>query len=87
MSETQRYQLREAAGKYWLLDMEQKPGKYFPPIAMNETGAMILTSYWKKNDPKDAATLLSDTYEITLEEALSDVNDFLSDLKRKGIAL
>ena len=87
MNGRQRYQIRHAAGQYWLLDMEQKPGKYKAPLALNETGAMILESFWEQGDPKAAAKALSDEYEIGMEEALADVTDFLGQLKRQGIAL
>ena len=36
-----RFQLRHAAGLYWLLDMEQDAGSYKKPLAMNEMGAEI----------------------------------------------
>ena len=87
MQGTKRYQLRQAAGKYWLLDMQQEPGRYRAPVAMNETGAIILEHYWEQKDPMDAARALSETYEIKLEEALPDVNAFLEELKRQGIVL
>ena len=87
MTETKRYQLRHAAGQFWLLDMQQEPEKYRAPVAMNETGAMILEHYWKRNDPMDAARALSETYEISLEEALPDVKAFLEELRRQGIVL
>lgn len=83
----EHYQLRRAAGKYWLLDMEQEPQKYKAPVAMNETGAMILQSFWEAGRAEDAAKTLSDTYEIDLEEALGDVKEFLQQLQAQGIAL
>ena len=83
----ERYQLRRAAGKYWLLDMEQAGGDYKAPVAMNETGAMILNSYWRADDPEEAAKVLSETYEIELEEALTDVKEFLRQLESQGVVL
>lgn len=87
MKGKQRYQLRQAAGKFWLLDMEQEAGVYRAPVAMNETGAMILNSYWETGDPESAAKALHDEYEIEMDEALRDVSDFLNQLRRQGIAL
>ena len=40
-----RYQLRCAAGKYWLLDMEQDGETYRPPLMLNESGAYIFRQY------------------------------------------
>ena len=36
-----RYQLRRAAGRYWLLDMEQEGVPYRRPLCMNEMGAAV----------------------------------------------
>ena len=87
MKGKERYQLRRAAGKFWLLDMEQEMGKYRAPIAMNETGAMILQGFWETGKEEDAAKALSETYEIDLEEALADVREFLQQLQAQGVAL
>lgn len=40
-----KYQLRCAAGKYWLLDMEQDGEPYRPPLMLNESGAYIFRQY------------------------------------------
>ena len=87
MADQQRYQLRHAGGKYWLLDLKQDPGRYRAPIAVNETAAMILNCIWDKGDPKAAAKVLSETYEIEPGEALADVNAFLEDLRRQGVEI
>lgn len=44
-----RYQLRCAAGKYWLLDMEQDGETYRPPLMLNESGAYIFRQYMAGN--------------------------------------
>lgn len=80
MRSHKRYQLRAAAGKYWLLDMGQEDNSYRAPVAMNETGALILETYWDTGDPERTARVLQETYEIDFEEALTDVKDFLSSL-------
>lgn len=83
----ERYKLRHAAGNYWLLDTEQKPGSYRAPIAMNETGATILQSYLQTGEEQEAAAILSKEYEIGMDEALEDVRGFLEQLRRQGIEL
>ena len=37
--QSERYQIRQAAGMYWLLDMEQPGIPYRQPVLLNETGA------------------------------------------------
>ena len=83
----EQYQLRHAAGKYWLLDMTQDATRYRAPVAMNETGALILKSFWESQDIQAAAKVLSETYEIDLQEALGDVKMFLKQLEKQGIVL
>ena len=83
----ERYQLRAAAGKYWLLDMEQNADRYRAPVAMNETGAIILKNYWESGTAEGAAKVLSETYEIDLKDAFADVKDFLNQLTRQGVDL
>lgn len=87
MGEKERYKLRQAAGNYWLLDMEQKPGNYREPVAVNETGAMILQNYLETAKELEAAAVLSKEYEIGMDEALEDVRGFLEQLRRQGIEL
>lgn len=41
-----RYQLRCAAGKYWLLDMEQDGETYRPPLMLNESGGLYLQAVY-----------------------------------------
>ena len=48
MNGDRRYQIRHAAGQYWLLDMHQEVEDYKAPIVMNETGALILQSFWEQ---------------------------------------
>lgn len=44
-----RYQLRCAAGKYWLLDMEQDGETYRPPLMLNERGLYLQAVYGRKH--------------------------------------
>lgn len=75
-----RYQLRKAAGRYWLLDMEQPGSPYKPPVVINECGAFIWQCCEKGLSGESIAGLLSDEYGIPEEEALQDVLQFLNQL-------
>lgn len=46
MGTDRHYQLRHAAGRYWLLDMQQEGLDYRKPVVLNECAAFI----WKRND-------------------------------------
>ena len=80
-----RYQLRQAAGMYWLLDMEQSGCPYRKPVLMNAVGVRIwnrISEGWKT---KQIAEELHTVYEIPCHEALADVKQFISQLQAQGI--
>lgn len=82
-----KYQLRHAAGMYWLLTMNQRGQDYINPVAFNEAGALIW-SLWERGEPKRAIALqLHQKYGISQEEALSDITCFLQELEQKGIKI
>ena len=79
------YQLRKAAGKYWLLHMAQEGAAYEKPIALNESGAKIWRMLEKGEAPERAAEELAGCYGITQEEALSDIRQFIRQLEARGV--
>ena len=80
-----RYQLRYAAGLYWLVDMKQSGTSYIEPVPLNETGARI----WEMLDggiPKpEVCSRLCKEYKLLPEEAEKDVRDFITQLKTKRV--
>ena len=82
-----RYQIREAAGRFWLIDMEQSAGAYCPPVGMNESGAIILKSFLETGDVKQCALKLQEEFGIEVQEAEEDAEDFLRQLRAKGIEI
>ncbi|MCD8014039.1 MAG: PqqD family protein [Lachnospiraceae bacterium] len=80
-----RYQMRHAAGIYWLLDMEQSGMPYVKPLPMNEMGATIWNMRRRGLDLDKIAEKLSDSYEIPVEQAREDVGLFLAELQRQGV--
>ena len=82
-----RYQIREAAGRFWLIDMEQSAETYCPPVGMNESGAIILKSFLETGDVKQCAQKLREEFGIELQEAEEDAKDFLAQLRAKGIEI
>lgn len=83
----ERYQLRYAAGRYWLLDMMQDELSYKPPLSMNEVGADILKMIFQRMSTKEIAELLSKEYDILEESAKEDVIQFRNELMRFGITI
>lgn len=82
-----RYQIRKAAGLYWLLDMEQSGIGRQEQIVLNESGAYIWKLYDRLRSEAAVAEELSGEFDIPVEEALADVRQFLQQLKRQGLVL
>lgn len=83
----ERYQVRKAAGGYWLLDMWQEGLDYKNPVPLNETGAAIWGLLCQGKMPEQAAAEIAAEYGIEKEEVLSDVRQFLEQLKQQGISI
>lgn len=85
MQKRKRYQLRYAAGLYWLLDMEQTGEEYVRPVTMNECGAYIWQNYTESVSETEIAEMLHQRYGISAEEALRDIKEFIEQLQKQGI--
>lgn len=81
------YQLRTAAGQYWLLNMEQKGVPYQGPVALNAMGAEIWNRLQRGKTSAAIAEELSIQYETSSEEILEDVLVFCEQLKKQGIII
>lgn len=79
------YQLRYAAGLYWLLDMKQEGEIYRRPLSLNETGALIWKRHRQGESPRRIARFLAEEYEVPEQETYSDVERFLQMLAERGI--
>ncbi len=82
-----RYQLRYAAGVYWLLDMEQPGVPYVKPVPMNGMGADIWRMHGQGLTAKEIAGKLSAACEVSESQAETDVCAFLKELKAQGIRM
>lgn len=83
----QDYQLRKAAGVYWLIPMNQPGIPYQPPIMLNEMGTIIWKKLENRRTKEEIATELCNTYDVLLKEALEDVELFCSRLSEQGIVI
>lgn len=85
MEERERYQLRKAAGLYWLIDMEQSGGDWKEPVAVNESGAYIWRQYQRLKSETAVAEELSRESGVPVPEVLADIRCFLRQLEEQGI--
>ncbi|MCI7131274.1 MAG: PqqD family protein [Lachnospiraceae bacterium] len=79
------YQLREAAGYYWLIDMRQSGKEWRQPLRLNETGALLLVGFYEGRTPEELAGELAEHYELPPEEMKADVDAFLAQLATNGM--
>ncbi len=83
----ERYQLRKAAGLYWLLDMEQGGAEKREPVVLNESGAYIWEQYRRLGSETSVAEALSREFGISVQEGLTDIRQFFQQLKEQGLIL
>lgn len=76
-----RYQVRKAAGQYWLLDMEQTGVDRLKYVMLNESGAYIWELYERLQSEEGVAEELHREFGISVEEALADVRQFLKQIE------
>lgn len=87
LKEPERWQLRHAAGSWWLLDMEQGPEDWRPPLSLNQAGAEIWDHLQQGMGEEAVAEQMSRRYQIDRESALADVRDFLAGLEAQGVVI
>ena len=80
----ERYQLRQAAGAYWLLDMEQGE-QYKNPFMLNECGAYIYPAYISGMSEDEIMQAFAKEYGLSFSCAQSDVGQFMMELRQQGI--
>lgn len=82
-----RYQLRYAAGQYYLLDMEQPGVPYQRPMELNEIGAKIWQFMAEGRSANNIAEILSNEYEMPIEDIEEDVLQFQKRLATYGVVI
>ena len=86
-SRKSRYQLRYAAGEYWILDMEQEGVPYKKPLSVNEIGAAIWKMMVQDMGQEEIADSLCLEYQAEREIVLEDIGKFQKMLQEFGLSL
>ncbi len=81
----ERYQLRRAMGRYWLLDMKQERFCYKPPVTLNDTGCFIWKRLCEGSTKEQLVQDFSQEYGIDVSQAEEDVVMFLEQIRKQGI--
>ena len=82
-----KYQLRYAAGLYWLLDMQQSGAAYIQPVPLNAGGAQLWRMLERGMSEAEMCKWLCEEYGLPPEQAQGDVRDFLAQLKTQKVDL
>ncbi len=82
-----KYQLRHAAGLYWLLDMSQPGVPYQRPLPMNETGAEIWNMLQQGISTTDMVSIICQKYSVLEEDVEQDIQQFSEQLARYNITI
>ena len=77
-----QYQMRYAAGIYWLLDMNQDGVPYRKPLATNEVGARIWELTQQGYDDEAIAEMLSAEYQVERNMISEDIKNFRLQLQQ-----
>lgn len=79
------YELRRAAGYYWLIDTQQPGVPYKKPWMLNETGAEIFQLLDAYRDSEKVINELSKRYHIAESNVKEDVKQFVEELQNQGV--
>lgn len=77
------YMVRRAAGAYYLVFLDRS--EFRRPLQMNDSAYFIFSRYTDGKDERTIAEDLAKEYEVSVEDTLSDVETFITELKNKGI--
>lgn len=83
----EKYQLRHAAGSYWLLCMEQTGKDYIQPVSLNESGAEIWKRLQENYTREQIAEEFHRRFQVPVPDAMEDIEQFVDQLKKQGIVV
>ena len=80
----ENFALRQVAGTWVVLPLAEATLDFNGMLTLNETGLLLWRLLEKGTTKDDMAKALTDEYEVTLEQALADVDDYLAMLGNAG---
>ena len=79
--------IREIAGQYMAVPVGERVNDLHGIIALNETGAFIWKLLENEKTEEDLARALTEEYEVSYEEALEAVREFIKMLSCENVLL
>lgn len=84
MKVSDKFVLRRVAGEWIVLPVAEKTVNFNGMLTLNETGVMLWKLLQQGSTREELAQALTDEYDVTFEEALADVDEYLSKLEGAG---
>ena len=81
------YQLRKAAGKYFLLHMEQKGIPYEKPLLLNSVAAEFWSMLKEEKSKENIVKSIAEKYKVEEASVREDFESFYLQLKDFGIMI
>jgi hypothetical protein len=78
---TDNYILRHAAGRYWIIDLDQPDKEYRKPIITNESGAFLWSCMHSGANQDEMVSALCQRYHLKDTDAQVDVKSFLESIQ------
>lgn len=88
MKINENFLLKKVAGEYIIAPLNEKYVDINSMLTVNETGGFLWESILKGADTiEKLAQALVNEYDVSYEECIKDVEEYVSTLKKKGIIL
>ena len=76
--------LRKADNKYFVVAVGEKSKTFCNTVKLNDTAALIFEGLQQNKSAENIALDISRGYEITFEDAFSDVNNIIAQFEKAG---
>lgn len=85
MKVSKNFIFRTVAGEPLLIPVGEAALQIKGLIALSESGGLLYEKLSQGAEPEQLVAALTDTYEVSREEAARDVDDFLSQMQKLGM--
>lgn len=79
------YQLKNIAGDFVVIESGADVVDLGKSFLLNETAAFLFDALTKESETSDLAELLKNEYDVTEEQAMKDVEEFIEFLRQKDM--
>lgn len=81
------FMLREIAGTWVVVPLGQRVVEFNGLMTLSESGALLWRSLEAGAEFEELVNAILEEYEVDIATAKADVNDFISEIDKKGLIL